>query len=108
MTIAVREQSRESSYFEALLEPPGGAYFQLKHHAYLCTIFNIQYIQYQYQYGLILILNIDKSTEPNNADIWRSREGGNGRAETILTNVKGIGNRVHHLVPNICDKNQLE
>ena len=42
-----REQSRESSYFEALPKPKGrGAYFQLKHHAKtvlhsLHSIFNI-------------------------------------------------------------------
>ena len=36
-----REQPRESSYFEALLEPQGVGGRSL-----LCTIFNIQYFQY--------------------------------------------------------------
>jgi len=34
VTVVVREQSQESSYFKALLDPGRGAYFQLKHHAY--------------------------------------------------------------------------
>jgi len=45
VTIAMREQSQKSSYFEALLDPKGrgGTYFQLKYHAYyiLYSIFNI-------------------------------------------------------------------
>ena len=73
MTIVVREQLQESSYFEALLEPMGVRSLLLQKTPYQdCTIFNIQYlsischyrtnIQYQYQYGLTLILNTDKST----------------------------------------------
>ena len=62
MTVVVRGQSRESSYFEALPEPEGvRSLLSIKTPCQDCTIFNIQY---QYQYGLILILNIDKSTDP--------------------------------------------
>ena len=55
----MREQSRENSYFEALPEPGGvRSLLSIKTSYQGCTVFNIQY-----QYGLILILNIDKSTD---------------------------------------------
>ena len=72
LTIVVREQSRESSYFEALLKLGGVRnLLSIKTPAktILYSIFNtFQYrtniqCQYQYQYGLILILNIDNITD---------------------------------------------
>ena len=58
LTIVVREQSRESSYFEIYRSLEAyGAYFQLQHHAktILYSIFNI--LQYLFNIELILSIN---------------------------------------------------
>ena len=62
--IVVKEQSRESNHFEALLKLGGvRSLLSIEHHAktVLYSIFNVFQYQYQYQYGLILILNIDNT-----------------------------------------------
>jgi len=69
----VRQQSRKSSSFEALLKLGGvRSLLLIKMPCQDCATFNIQY---QYQYGLILILNIDGS--PAHRHNYADRLGNN-------------------------------